>query len=363
MHKRTMNITRIQHQLFVSIVCFLLAIPALPVAYRSVFGGYENVEPGDGSAGFRSQIEGFVDRNIGLGDKMQVVAIDMRNFGTRSEPVVEGLDGWLFFNSGNLRRRPEGKLYDAENIKLWYDLANTLYAYQKSRGRAFVFFSAPDKTSIYPEKLPARYQWDVSQPDSLELLHRKLAASAIPFADIRGTLRSAKQQHQLYDEVDTHWNRLGALIAFNSVLSELGMEEKAIPVARVLRGFETQKAAEQLVAMSGKHEARFVRRPVFSENPFETRDLAIREIDGNEVNEHRRRLMAASNRAALDGKLRPRVYLIGDSFTKNYFTPLLARTFGSVHWTHHDHGKIDWQAIEAADPDIIILEIVERILN
>lgn len=134
--------------------------------------------------------------------------------------VIEGSDGWLF-----LRR------YDTLHVlELQADLSGWSQTHLPSmvaqiaarhtrlaaRGVLYVLAIAPEKSSIYPEKLPGEYR--LASPTLAELLTRACRQAGVEAVDLTSVLRMAKGAMDLYFPVDSHWTYYGAYIAYRSIV-------------------------------------------------------------------------------------------------------------------------------------------------
>ena len=84
-----------------------------------------------------------------------------------------------------------------------------------------LFVAAPYKNTIYPENVPAeiRHIGPASRLD--QILNRIQTQTSIQVLDLRPALLKAKMDAQIYYATDTHWNDLGAFVAYQSVVEAL----------------------------------------------------------------------------------------------------------------------------------------------
>jgi alginate O-acetyltransferase complex protein AlgJ len=106
-------------------------------------------------------------------------------------------------------------------------------------GAAWVYLVAPDKESVYSEKLPREVRLADRRPvhDFLEIAHGVGAPVIYPLADLQGE----KESGLVYFETDTHWTALGCRIAYEQVCAHLARAGVDIPV---LAADEFEWAAE-----------------------------------------------------------------------------------------------------------------------
>lgn len=347
-------------------VAGVLAIPAVPLMGRLPdFAACQmgvRICPWQDTA-WRPSLERFADEAFGLAGDMKDAAGLLRS-GGQGGPVVEGLDGWGFYNSGNLRSRHRGRLADVAGADSWTAIIAELNERQARAGKRFVFMLAPDKHSVYPEFLPAGYLPDKRGMDTADLLQAGLAERGIAFIDTRAVLGAAKETGPLYWKRDTHWNQLGALVAFGALMENLGIRPVHGAVAGLYAGTEAIDRKGDFATINGEGVARGELQPVFNQPLFSMQGIATgvpAGIEGDGAGGMAPYLIAEGAVTGPASDLT--IALIGDSFTFGLFRPLLARHFRAVLWLHHQQGGFDRAMVERFDPDVIVLQVVERNLE
>ena len=81
--------------------------------------------------------------------------------------------------------------------------------YAALRGAQLLFVCAPDKNTVYPEFMPARYVRSTSERN-LDRLLASLREQGVPFCDVRDVLRNANSL--TYYRTDSHWNGYGSAL-------------------------------------------------------------------------------------------------------------------------------------------------------
>jgi hypothetical protein len=132
-----------------------------------------------------------------------------------SDQVMIGRDGYLFFS--DTMEDYYGRGSDADAV------ARVIGAYRDAlaeRGIGFTFICAPNKNSVYPERMPYyALQGAVMLPE----LTRRLNDLGVDTVDAYALLAAAKETAPVYHAADTHWNARGAYLVANEVLSRLGI--------------------------------------------------------------------------------------------------------------------------------------------
>lgn len=242
-------------------------------------------------------------------------------------------------------------------------------AYLSSKGvKLFRIMIGPNKGTIYPENLPL---WaKTSIPNATDAL--LIGANTIHYVDFRNTLLEAKANYSelLYYKTDTHWNALGAGIAFRAFAQQIG---KVAPEIQ----WPPQKTykLKRVDSRAGGDLANFLRlttylsdlEPVIytSSLAVETTQLdydtghILRQGGNPQVNAPNKPLLIQSC-SALNQK---KVLWLRDSFG-TAMSPLMAATFSEVlqlHWAEaiKPGGKFV-QLVEEWEPDYVFFTVVER---
>ncbi len=170
--------------------------------------------------------------------------------------VSLGQDGFLFLNSDQTIQGAQGlnRLSEPDS-RAWRAQFQALSAQFETAGLPFVFVMAPNKHSVYPDKLPAwvgpNAQTDKRTQDILALARSTLDPAPI---DATSLLRAYRKEHpdqHLYHLTDTHWNELGASLALQEALAAyLPAPAQPIDVA-----FGTAPRSGDLARMLGQQHA------------------------------------------------------------------------------------------------------------
>lgn len=258
--------------------------------------------------------------------------------------VVHGRDGWLFFTGDQVLRQVAGELLRTRAVNELSGLLSDMGILLARDQRRLIVAIAPNKHTVYREKLP-----DWVHPAALteyDLFLETVGRAGVAAVDLRPVLRAAAQHEQVYHPTDTHWNRLGALIAHNAVMSALSRPEAIVSREMALAGRISWRngGLARLTGMGGL---------------LDDHDQALAIPDG----EDRMRLLDDYVLQAFDAPgygPGPTVMVIGDSFSRDYWRPYLMHRAARVIWIHHRSCAFDWQQVERYAPDLVIFSMVER---
>lgn len=328
----------------------LLTLGFLYVMFRS--------SPSRGLANFEGSffqrnflIENFNRLRIKIGDRV------INN-------VLVGKDGWLDFTRGrNLDDFQNAIPFSPTNLEALAGVMQACYQYAQGRGITFLVVMAPNKASIYPDKLPEQIR-PLSDTSRLDQLNSYLRAHKIPeVLDLRPALRDARKQRDVYYKLGTHWNEYGAYVAYKTILQALSESHPdVIPYPakflrfRSLPPGETRSVADIARLIQANY---LVLEPVLF-STRDTRDL-FNEIDfsapGAIPGYHKMTWIPESQL--------PIVLMYHDSFGLVGLNNFLAMNFSKVFYIQRSasSGPLDKRTIEQFAPDIIIYEVVERNLH
>lgn len=162
----------------------------------------------------------YISESFGLREELIRANAQVNVLGLGSSPnseVVVGKDGWLFLSEDFQKRsvsREEWAVVAAEFAAMESGL--------EEEGRQFLIVLVPNKGSVYPEFLPDRLSEDFD--GNYEKFVQELERAGVSFVDLKGYFLDLKRAQGddggklFYSSGDTHWNRLGAFMAYKEVM-------------------------------------------------------------------------------------------------------------------------------------------------
>ena len=278
-----------------------------------------------------------------------------------TQKVIIGDHGWLMYNSPT----------DGVSLKDYYGYANfsenELKTFKsriidineelKKNKIHFLFIVAPNKHTIYPEYLPANIRQMQGMKTRLDQVTQALKDTDIDFIDLRFLLLNEKKHAAdlLYYRTDTHWNDLGAFLAYEEIITRLRRTYPKIKqLSRddfIVRSEENRGTGDLagFLNMSGLlSDTRIILEPKIKFSaapaPVAYAPIAGRDTVGFEV----------------PSPDLPVLVMFRDSFAASLI-PYLSEGFSrSIYlWTN----KIDFSVIVQEKPAIVIFEIVERLIG
>ena len=169
---------------------------------------------------YLSQLQRYAEDNHYLRQRMITLwsELNVRYLGTSiAEDVVLGTDGWLYFGD----TLPDYAGTDSMTEREIFSAARNLalaQEYCESRGAEFLFTVAPNKNSLYPERMPGITP--AAGPGNAERLAEELERQGVCYLDLFALFRG--REETLYFASDSHWNARGAALAADAVNGALG---------------------------------------------------------------------------------------------------------------------------------------------
>lgn len=277
---------------------------------------------------------------------------------SQSRLVLKGEHGALYLNSEKAVEQSIGQVVRPEEVAHFLAFAQRMNAYMTAQGGRFVVVVAPNGQTANFELLPAYARQLKKSPTEFDLVAQGLKAEGVAFADVRPLFTEAKKTGPVHWLYDTHWNRRGALIAFNATMVAAGRPDLQISADDALGPPEPTMKGD-LARMGGITPARpdvdyppkgptldqpgqvempGVMQPVGMTDPFESYAYST-------------------------GHAGPRILVIGDSFTQGFWRGWLAYRASAYGWTHHRYCRFDMGAVERFKPDILIYAPTERAMQ
>ena len=137
-----------------------------------------------------------------------------------NDKVIVGKDNWLFFAS-TLND------YTADNTLSERRINNTaktlllIQEYAQNNGSVFLFISAPNKNTLYPQMMPSRYVKS-NHSSNLDILTEALEKYSVNQLSLKNLFLS--QDKILYHSRDSHWTNEGAVLVCNAVMDKLNIK-------------------------------------------------------------------------------------------------------------------------------------------
>ena len=261
--------------------------------------------------------------------------------------TIEGRDGWLFFGTEeNLNDYLGNNILSDEELELYLSKMVKLNELCKAQGKELYFFIPPNKTQVYPEKMPS-YTIVDSYTRVQRLVDYVQENSDVKIVYPIQELTDAKEDMQVYLKTDTHWNEAGAYIGTQALYSLMGMPTTDI---QDVNHYEKEFTTGDLIRMGNLNPEDFP-----PDTNFEVdykMDVTVTPLDNTDITQW---LYKTSSTSENDCNF----LIAGDSY-RLFMTKYLCRDFSLFNQIHTDSvGEPEVDGL-LENADIIVIESVER---
>ncbi|MBP2340024.1 hypothetical protein JOF41_006202 [Saccharothrix coeruleofusca] len=259
--------------------------------------------------------------------------------------VIEGKGNWLYLGHD---------IKDACRPALPTDEVFTrlarLRAAVEASGRRFVLVVAPNKTTMVPEYLPARYFGQECFTKARDNFWNNVVARTGAL-DLRPALRESAQRvgRPVYTEKDTHWTNEGGLVMARAITNAVKPGTSAS--WKVEQAGQVERASD-LPPLLGRSDREMVQSYDISPDG---KNVRSREVPGDPRQPQR------VTQPPAPGVVNAKVGLLGDSFSF-YVVRYLVAGFTDITLQHVDAVTTDPHQVGRmlADNDVVVLEAAER---
>ena len=292
---------------------------------------------GELNAGVLDDTEDYVNEAFSLRQELITLWAHVEAlFGESAEDgVILGSDGWLYYAdeladyTGTEPMTERQVFAAARNLALMREYAEGL-------GADFVFTIAPNKSSLYPEHMPA-YPRSGERTDA-ERLAAELEAQDVNYVNLFELF--AAEDATLYFAHDSHWTSRGAALAADALNAALGVE------SRFADGYEFESRAHtgdlfEMLYPAGRD----------TETDDAPAGLAFTQGEGVRPDS-----ITIDTEGAGDGRL----LMFRDSFGELLY-PFMAEGFAEARFSRQ--AAYDLTLAEELSADCVVIEIVERNLS
>ncbi|MDP9562639.1 alginate O-acetyltransferase AlgX-related protein [Agrobacterium tumefaciens] len=255
--------------------------------------------------------------------------------------VLDGKEDWLFLSndSNKVMEQITGRTSLPPDFKAMWA---SLFAYRAVRladlGSRYFFGVVPNKECVYRHYLPDGVNFSESRPINKVL---EAAQGRVAHQYFLECLEEASLRSETYTKGDTHWNHVGAFVAFNQM-----MQANCLPqMSSDLISFEDKVIAGDLTGKLGlttTTKVAVIKSPAFKKVEFN----GVQNIGQRAVYEN-------------EDKNLPTLLLFRDSFASHQLE-MFASMFSRVValW----QPNIDYKVVQDERPDFVFSQQVERFL-
>ena len=136
--------------------------------------------------------------------------------------VIIGRNGYLFLGEARTRESYQASTsFSTDELVSWKAELERRRDWLAAQGIDYLLVIAPEKSTIYPEFMPANIPRIGTQTRMDQLMTYFAENSNLQVIDLRPVLVRGRTEHPTYYRTDTHWNDWGAFLVSQSIIVEL----------------------------------------------------------------------------------------------------------------------------------------------
>lgn len=293
--------------------------------------------------GRRTLISLYTRFRMGLGDRV-------------FSQVLVGKDGWLDFTGHqNLDGYQNSANMSDSDIRAIQNNLLILHNLLSNRNIVLVVVIAPNKATIYPDKLPDEIH-QVGDQSELDILAKYMNQYGPPslLLDLRPVLARERLERDVYFKTDTHWNAYGSFLAYKEIMTQ---------ISRYYPELTPKDIDEFKLEITGP-PVRDLPRIIGADDMIEIRHDFVPKIDNLDWIVYNDDFIPARKSISLDDDL-PTLLMYLDSFGVPLMR-LVAPHFGEATFIQNKSAHSDLLTggvINTTNPDVVVLEFAERNLK
>ncbi|MGL5973128.1 MAG: hypothetical protein ACRCZK_05425 [Oscillospiraceae bacterium] len=316
-----------------------------------------------------SQIEPWINDNIGFRDffSQANIALEYTSFGQSGQSnVIRGKNDWLYYTSQKILEDYQNiNLPNEEKLKQYANKYIKAYEHSKIKNIPFIGYLALDKKTIYPENYPDAIK-KVSNISKRDLLETYINENTnMNFLIPYDQLISAKNNGEtVYSErIDNaHWNLMGEFVGYQVLMEEV---KKSFQDINILDKDDFNISRKEFTVPYYKFLTISELGYIFDEN-FENSSY----IDNNIFDENFPHIQYKNDAGLVvnrhinpNNQNAPRALIMGDSYIyQKMLSFFLTNSFSEIIFIHNSNIENVESYIDAVNPDITIIQFVERSL-
>jgi hypothetical protein len=308
-------------------------------------------------AGLPPKLEAWYDDHFGFRNRLIRAhnwAKVMWLHASPSPKVVVGRDGLYYLADEETAAQSE--LASDQLLRQWQQALEEKRDWLAAKGIAFLVVIAPDKQSIYPEKLPRAVAGQLLSVRTEQFVQHMAAHSQVEIVYPRRPLLEAKKESPVYYRTDTHWTAFGSYVVYREIMARLSeqlAEVKPLSLSEFDRLGKMLQGGDLATMLGVEDAVREERTWLIRRRPPGAPEL---RLPNPEPPPGTGAAIRIGEQSAAD---LPRLVMFHDSFGLRLMRFLSEHFSRSVYVEARDVKRL---TVEWEQPDVVILEVCERYL-
>lgn len=269
--------------------------------------------------------------------------------------VMFGKDNWLFWARENAMEQYLGNCHFSDDeLQRIAAIQEDRRQWLASQGIHYYLMIPPQKASIYPEKLPARLRRTGQYNCLDELVAYMRAHTQVPVIDCREEMLAMKKQHDVFYDVDIHWNPIGGWVGYKKLMDAVAHDVPSVgapmPFERFTIEPDTNDQGDLATLMGVNDVMQRITPMLVSDSATKAEDAPAVDLPGNEFFRYGPVIKQQPDTT------KPRLLMLRDSFAV-YMIPLLSEHFSrsTYVWTP----VFIPEEVLQEHPQVVVQEVME----
>lgn len=269
--------------------------------------------------------------------------------------VLVGKDDWLYFTGDmSIPDYQKTSLINKSKIKRLTLVLKQFDEQVQHYGGDLLVVIPPDKSTVYPQYMPDEVPV-IGNESSLDRIVEYIKNNSnVQVLDLRSVMIEQSNTSRVYYKTDSHWNCVGAYYAYNEILSQLEPLHPSLEI-HPLDDFEIVHPQHSIMDIVSVMNLDITEEVMDISPKFESILVTVNEP-----------VVGKSPRVVVNKiKDLPNLLVFHDSFYDTCLNKFIEPAFSRTVTIPYNSAEIaDYLAIiEAEKPDVLIVEIVERLVE
>lgn len=271
------------------------------------------------------------------------------------DSVLVGKENWLFYKKDNcIQDYRGGYVLDEEELEQYRVAAEALSANLQERGIELCIMITPNKEEVMGDLyLPEKVKVKQEESRAEQIVAYLKENTEIPIVYSKNVICEYRDKGmQVWKKYDTHWNKLGAYVATQEVLQQIGKEAVLLENLSIEHSGQTSGDLANMIGMGSRYN-----------DDWDYNIEGYKEDVRTELIENIPQSNLSYAKFEANTQTGDKIMCIGDSFL-GYMEPFIAANYEFSIFVHRDnYGSFEEDLITKEKPDVVVFQTAERFIT
>ena len=271
------------------------------------------------------------------------------------ESVFVGKENWLFYKKdGCIQDYRGGYVLNKEELEAYRIAAQALQDNLQNKGIKLFIMITPNKEEVMGDLyLPDKVTVKNEKSRTDQIVAYLKANTDIPVMYSKDIVCEYRDKGvQVWKKYDTHWNNLGAYVATQELLEQMGKDTISLESLTIEQSGQGSGDLANMIGMGSQFN-----------DDWNYSITGYKEEIQTEMVENIPQSNLSYAKFESNIHTGDKILCIGDSFL-GYMEPYIAVNFDSSIFVHRDnYGSFEYDLIDKEKPDVIVFQTAERFIS